>query len=221
MGRKLGWSAFALAVCVLAVSGLADTLGKRYANDALERAVLTFAAARTLDGVISLAQGTEVAIEPGGVGVNLSVGQVLDPVNDLIERFSGIMLTAMAALGVQEILLRITGSQGVSLLLGGAALMVLLALWVPAIARRTRWQAFALRFLVLSVVLRFAVPLLVIGTNVVFERFLATEQAAATAALEVVSTEIQVLSQGAEANRMKSAAGLSACVSGSAIRLTR
>ena len=48
--------------------------------------------------------------------------------------------------------------------------------------------------------LRFAVPLLVIATNVVFERFLATEQAAATAALEVASTEIQVLSQSAEAN---------------------
>ena len=60
-------------------------------ENALKNALVTFAVARTLNGVISAAQGTEVALEPGGVGVVLSVGEVLDPINDLIERFSAVI----------------------------------------------------------------------------------------------------------------------------------
>jgi hypothetical protein len=66
-----------------------------------------FAVARTLNGVISAAQGTEVALEPGGVGVVLSVGEILDPINDLIERFSAVMLIAASSLGLQALLLNI------------------------------------------------------------------------------------------------------------------
>ncbi|MEO1421445.1 MAG: hypothetical protein AAFU66_10930, partial [Pseudomonadota bacterium] len=133
MLNKWLWTIFAFAVCALAISGYADSLGAEYASGALERALLTFAVARGLDGVISIAQGTEVALEPGGVGLNLTVGQILDPVNDLIERFSTVMLTVTAALGLQEILLRITASNSISLLLGVTALLALLFVWIPAL----------------------------------------------------------------------------------------
>ena len=69
---------------------------------------MTFAIARTLDGVISVAQGTEVAVEPGGVGVNFALGQALDPINDLVERFSAAMLVATSSLALQNVLLRIS-----------------------------------------------------------------------------------------------------------------
>ena len=94
---------------------------------------IVLAVARTLNGVISVAQGTEVALEPGGVGVNLTVGQILDPVNDLIERFSAVMLVASSSLGLQNILLVMTGWWGVTAALvydgddgsGGLRIMIL------------------------------------------------------------------------------------------------
>ncbi|MEL7022517.1 MAG: hypothetical protein AAGL69_02150 [Pseudomonadota bacterium] len=195
-GRWL-WTLFAIGVCGLAFSGYADQLGAAYASGALERALLTFAVARGLDGVISIAQGTEVALEPGGVGVNLSVGQILDPVNDLVERFSSIMLVVTAALGLQEILLRITSSYGVSVLLALSALLSLLVVWVPGVAQRSALRSVVLRFFVAAFFLRFAVPALVVGTNLVFDQFLATEQAAATVALERASVDIESLSKDA------------------------
>ncbi|MEM8547905.1 MAG: hypothetical protein AAGF46_07055 [Pseudomonadota bacterium] len=195
MWRKTAWSLFAIAVVALALSGAADRLGQQYAADALERALITFAVARGLDSVISIAQGTEVAVEPGGVGVNLSVGQILDPVNDLIERFSTVMLTVTAALGLQEILLRITGSSGVSYLLGGAATLALAMLWIPALTRHTHVQTFALRFLLIAFAVRFAVPFLVVSTNVVFDRFLEADQIEAIDALKVATAEIEDLSR--------------------------
>ena len=188
---KIGWTLFALAVTALAVSGVADSLGQDYAATALERAFLTWAVARGLNAVISVAQGTEVALEPGGVGVNLTVGEVLDPVNDLIERFSSVMLVATSAIGLQNVLLRITGNAGFSILLGLAAFAALLVIWVPSLSVRTRLRSFVLRFLLITFLLRFAVPFLVIGSSVVFDRFLAAEQQAATAALRDTTADIE------------------------------
>ncbi|MEL6368444.1 MAG: hypothetical protein AAFQ16_10860 [Pseudomonadota bacterium] len=195
MLNKWLWTIFAIAVCALALSGYADSLGAAYASGALERALLTFAVARGLDGVISIAQGTEVALEPGGVGLNLTVGQILDPVNDLIERFSTVMLTVTAALGLQEVLLRITASNSISLLLGVTALLALLFVWVPALEKRSRLRTAVLRLFLAAFFVRFAVPALVVGTHVVFDAFLASDQIAATAALEQASVDIEALSR--------------------------
>ncbi len=194
MLNKWLWTIFSFAICALAISGYADRLGAEYASGALERALLTFAVARGLDGVISIAQGTEVALEPGGVGLNLTVGQILDPVNDLIERFSTVMLTVTAALGLQEILLRITASNSISLLLGVTALLALLFVWIPALEKRSRLRTVVLRLFLAAFFVRFAVPALVVGTHVVFDAFLASDQIAATAALEQASVDIEALS---------------------------
>jgi hypothetical protein len=57
----------------------------------LKRALVSFATARALNAVISVAQGTQASIQPLGVGVTLAPGQALDPVNDLVEKFSNLM----------------------------------------------------------------------------------------------------------------------------------
>lgn len=202
------WSVFALLVCGLALSGAADEISDRYAASALERAFVTWAAARGLNSVISVAQGTEIALEPGGVGVNLTVGQALDPVNDLVERFSSVMLVATSAIGLQNILLRITGTDGVTWLLCLASLAVLLALWVPALSTKVRMRAFVLRFLLISFVVRFALPFLVIGSNVVFDVFLSDQQIAATDALESTSADIRVITEEQDAQEPDEDAGL-------------
>ena len=177
-----------------ALSGVVDATGERYAGAAFTRALVTFAVARTLNGVISVAQGTEVAVEPGGVGVNFTVGQVLDPINDLVERFSAVMLVATSSLGLQNILLNMTMWWGTSLALVAAALAVLVALWIPVFSD-AKARTIALRILLVSVFVRFAVPVLIIGSNLVFDTFLATEQEAATQALEATRIEIEAINE--------------------------
>src|SRR5688572_8008496 len=77
-----------------------DTYAEEQVEAALQRALVAFAIARGLNMVISVAQGTEIAIQPAGVGVKLAPGELLDPVNDLIEQFSTVMLFAAASLGL-------------------------------------------------------------------------------------------------------------------------
>ena len=115
--RKSIWTLVAVAAVAIALTGFADDTSDDYADQALKRALVTFAVARTLNGVISVAQGTEVAVEPAGVGVVFTFGQILDPINDLVERFSTVMLVATSSLGLQNVLLDITGWWGTSALL--------------------------------------------------------------------------------------------------------
>lgn len=192
--RKALWSGLAVLAVVTVLSGLIDDTSRRYASEAFTRALVTFAVARTLDGVISVAQGTEVAIEPGGVGVNFSVGQVLDPINDLVERFSAVMLVATTSLGLQNVLLRMTMWWGTSLALVLVAASALVVLWWRKLDD-SRLRPVVMQLLLLTVFLRFAVPILVIGSNLVFDTFLAAEQAAATEALEATRTDIEQINE--------------------------
>jgi len=192
-GRKhaLAWTLVAGTLILLALSGHIDALGQTYAQEILTRALVTFAIARALNGAISTAQGTELSLEPGGVGVNFSVGEMLDPINDLVERFSVVMLVATSSLGIQNVFMRITAWWGVSAVLTGLAILLLAQLWLRGpqwldIARLKRW-------LVLAALVRFAFPMLMMTTTVVFDTFLADDHAAATIALETASEDIEDL----------------------------
>lgn len=191
MKRKLLLTLACLLAVLAAGTGHLDDYGEDLAEKAFQRALVTFAVSRTLNGVISVAQGTEIAVEPAGVGVNFTVGQILDPVNDLIERFSSVMLIATSALGLQNILLNMSKWWGVSLLLFVSIALLLITLWSP---KASRWKTLSLRVVLVAVALRFALPLVVVGTSLVFDTFLEKEHAAATLALETTTAEISEIS---------------------------
>lgn len=195
------WKLTALAVVAVAtaLTGVLDTPSREYAEAALARSLVTFALARTLDSVISVAQGTEVAVEPAGVGVNFALGQALDPINDLIERFSAAMLVATSSLGLQSVLLRMSEWWATNLVLFLAAALTVAATWWPRVVLGLS-RITAARVLAIFMFVRFAVPVFVIGTNLVFDAFLAADHAAANEALLATSEEIeQVTEQAAPA----------------------
>jgi len=170
--QKLGIAA-AAAVVVLALGSwfsVLDSTADQQVDAGLKRALVSFAAARALNAVISVAQGTEVAVEPGGVGVVLTPGEALDPINDLVEQFSNLMLLASVSFGVQKVLLSVGIYWVVALLLSATAL-----LWVLLRLRRRVAPAWLSRLLVILLMVRFAVPLSVIGTDWLFRQFMAQD----------------------------------------------
>ncbi len=197
--KKIVWTVIAVVAVGLALTGFADETSDTYADEAFKRALVTFAVARSLNGVISVAQGTEVAVEPGGVGVNLTVGQILDPINDLIEQFSSVMLVATSSLGLQNILLSMAGWWGISVVLAAAALFLIIASWWPGGVKQAT-AALAMKIFLVTVFLRFALPALIIATHIVFAAFLEEEHDAATAVLEATSSEIEELNTEATAS---------------------
>ena len=73
----------------------------------MANAVVTYAAVRVLGGTVSMIQESSIEVAPAGVGMNLALGQALDPLNDLLEQFAQVMLVSVVSLGVQEILLAV------------------------------------------------------------------------------------------------------------------
>jgi hypothetical protein len=184
----------ALVATAIALTGVLDVPSRDYAEAAFARSLVTFALARTLDSVISVAQGTEVAVEPAGVGVNFALGQALDPINDLIERFSAAMLVATSSLGLQGVLLRMSAWWVTDLALVLAAAFAIVAVWWPRSSFPASRRS-AARVLAIAVFVRFAVPVFVIGTNLVFDAFLAAEHQAANEALMTTTEEIEELTE--------------------------
>lgn len=191
--KRLLWTVVTVLAAAGALTGHIDRASEEQADNALKNALVTFAVARTLNGVVSAAQGTEVALEPGGVGVVLSVGEILDPINDLIERFSAVMLIAASSLGLQTLLLNITSWWGVTAFLLVAAAGFLAVIWAPR-SVAARYAQPALRVLLILLFVRFAVPVLIVGTTIISDRFLAPEQQAATAILRDTTADIERIS---------------------------
>lgn len=156
----------------------------------LERAVATFALVRGINGIVSVLQGTELAVSPAGIGMQLSVGEILDPVNDLAERFSWVMLVSCTAIGIQRLLMEVGNWLGPGPLLGLSMLLFALALWRKTFFNRSV-GSIAGNFLVLSLVVRFFIPLSAVVSDHLYSRFLSAHYADASTSLKQIGEQLE------------------------------
>ena len=171
-----------------------DAAAAQQVDAGLKRALLSFASARALNAIISVVQGTEVAVEPAGVGVVFTPGQVLDPVNDLVEQFSDLMLLASVSFGVQSVLINIGAYWPVSLLLSLAALG-----WAFGYLRMRPVPGWLARGLAVLLMVRFAVPVVAIGSETLFQKFMAADYSASQQAIDTTSERLVRLNPPAAA----------------------
>jgi hypothetical protein len=201
--KPLTWITAAVVAMLLLLSSITsvDRIAETEHDALFQRALITFALARTLNGVISAVQGTEVALQPAGVGVTLTPGEALDPINDMIERFSWIMLGASLSLGVQQVLLDVGQWWGVRVLLAALGLG-----WLWWRLRRQDTgngseDSGRLLFRVFIIVLfiRFAVPVAMIANEGLYRLFLESRFVESTQVIESVGAEIAEAGDEAEA----------------------
>lgn len=84
-----------------------DRQAKEYYESSLKRAVIAYASIRGLNAVVSVIKESDLEMAPTGLGVSLAVGQVLDPVDDMVERVSDVLVVAIAALGTERIIMEV------------------------------------------------------------------------------------------------------------------
>lgn len=165
-----------------------DSLATKLVDAGLQRALVSFAVAKTLNGVISVVQESQLAVTPAGVGASLAIGQFLDPVNDLVEQISTLLLIASVSFGVQKILISMGGHWFVSASLSIAVLLSSLFYF-----RRRAIPAWLKKAMVIVIMLRLAVPVIVVGTDFLFQHFLADDYAATQRVLEREAVEAKKL----------------------------
>ena len=145
----------------------------------LKRALVSFATARALNGVISVLQGTQIDIQPGGLGATFAPGQIVAPINELVRHFANLMLAASIAFGIQKVLISISAYWVISLVL-----TLLAGAWAASHFRQRRPPRLLSRALVLLLMLRFAIPLVTLGSDCVSRQFLAADYATSQQAID-------------------------------------
>ncbi len=135
-----------LVVAIFVSTPLYNTFSKRYIDNSLKGAVITYALLRSLNAGVSLIQKSSITL---GVGIegNIAVGEVLDPINDAVERFSDMITLAIWALGSEKALYEVSKTKIVILV------VVLLALIYFFFENQILEK-----FLILLVVVRLFIP---------------------------------------------------------------
>ena len=176
-----------VSAVALALLQSTDEVGQSYIDSAFKRALLAFGIARGLNGVISVAQGTEIAIQPAGVGVNFTPGEILDPINDLVERFSWIMMLANSSLGIQKVLLSMSAWQGLFVVILACAALLICAQLIRPLAP---WRPVLKRLFLFVLILRFMMPAISIANDWVYRTFLEADYVSASASLDAAREAI-------------------------------
>lgn len=98
-------SAFIAVLVLVSSSRWLDDYADDYTSDALKNAAITYATARGLNAVVSMMQSSNIEAGIGVVSGSMTIGELLDPLNDMIERFSTVMTWVLASLAAQKVLL--------------------------------------------------------------------------------------------------------------------
>lgn len=138
MNRATQWLLTTMIMVIIGINWwpTVDAWAQAYLQETLTGNTALFALVRTLNGLISVVQSAEIGVGVAGIGI----GELFDPVNDLIERFSGWMLVTLTALGVQQVLLIMLSSTVCKILLTFLGLLTLVGLWRPVWGQSLWWR---------------------------------------------------------------------------------
>ncbi|MGB5966601.1 MAG: hypothetical protein WBF77_03770 [Sulfurimonadaceae bacterium] len=192
MIKKIVFSILSVVFVGLSLSESLDTKSSEQLESALVRSLTTFAVARGLNGLVSVVQGTEVNVSPAGVGATFAPGQLLDPVNDMVERFSWVMLMSSVSIGVQDVMLHLGKTTLFKVIFALMTLLFLLQLWLPRVQLPWRVES-SFKVVVVLAVLRFSVPMLVMMNEAVYAHVLEPKYEQSFNKVSKTSDEVKVM----------------------------
>jgi hypothetical protein len=155
-----------MLILFLAFSYSLDIKGKELIDKSFTQSVVVFGSAKALNAVISLAQGTEVDLP----FLTVAIGEVLDPINDLIEQFSLVMLASMVSLGIQKIMMNFVTTDSYNFILLFSVVSVNIWLFFR-FKKDEKARTLFFKITVILIFLRFAVPFIGYANDFAYNSF--------------------------------------------------
>ena len=154
-----------------------QTIGHDYLNENLQRAAVLLASVEGANALLSVIRHSRLSLQPAGLGAIVAAGHFLDPISNLLSRFSTVLFVVITSFSLQKLLLVISDHQSIWFLLSGVSSFLALMMFVPT-GQRT-WVAkikhFALVLCLATIALRFLVLFFVVFSGWLFSAFLASE----------------------------------------------
>lgn len=188
--QRKQWGFLALILVIVAVSwmGFLDRFSTAYIDEALLQSTVAFVIAKGLNSIISVLQTTTLSFSFFGGG-SISVGESLDPINDLVEQYSSMMKFSIGSLVIQKLLVEITASLFFKVLISVFALLLAVGLFVKE-QLYTNVLAKAFLFLVF---LRFALVFVIVMNSWVDKAFIDEKIQQDIVQLQTLESDAQAL----------------------------
>lgn len=168
-----------------------DATTDGYFQDSITKVGVAYATIRVLNASVSIAKESSLQLEPAGVGVSLAVGQALDPIDDMTERLSDVLVTAITSLGVQKLAYDISVSLAPPVL--SCFLLVLsILIWFEN-RKCASLQQLTMRVLFIILIVRFCLPLSSMANGFVHHHYFVDRISEANSELALGSTELEKL----------------------------
>lgn len=171
--RSGGQKAVVLVAVILLVAlawvEVLDQRASAHMMNVMMESLAAFGIAKVLNGAISVLQSVELSI---GVA-SVTVGEALDPLNDLVEMYATLMKLSIGSLIIQNILLEIVSTLFFKVLIAVAGLLLVVSVLLRGLAA----SALPFRLFVFSVFLRFAV-VLAVGCSSLVDSFILEQRLA-------------------------------------------
>jgi hypothetical protein len=181
----LGWTGLASTAGNLALRP-ADRIAESYLSHSRNQGLAAFAAARSVNGSISLLKSIDV--KPAGIGA--APFELLEPVDDLAKEFSDVMAFGVAIILIEQFLTQIGQSHAIGILLAIGCLCWAIDLYRPhGMTRRVGRLGRGLILIVLFA--RLFIPAASIAGSAITDRFLGDELETAITSMAVVKSALQ------------------------------
>lgn len=172
-----------------------DQAAEAWFSGALRSSTSAYATVRLLNASVSVLAESDLQVEPAGVGVSIAVGQVLDPLDDMAERFSDVVVVALVALGLQKVLHHIAAELATAAV-GGLLLALGFSFFLRG--RPTPRMVVELRRVLvggvtLLLAFRLAAPMSAVVGQGLYDRFLAEDIEAARVELREGLVELEAI----------------------------
>ena len=154
-----------------------------YFKSAITKAGEAYAVCRILNASVSIIKESHLQIEPAGVGLSLALGQALDPIYDMTERTSDVLITSIVSLGIQKITYELCVAFAPPV--AGILLLCILAL---SFIKNEKTQAFSnlmIRIIIIVIIGRFCLPASSLANQFLLDNFFAPRIAESQKALSI------------------------------------
>ena len=146
-----------------------DSTAETYFRDSITKAGVSYGVCRIINATVSVIKESSVELEPAGIGLSLAVGQIVDPINDMVERVSNVLVMSITSLGVQELAYEISLTV-VPLIVAVLLLILSILVWFRN-ERILKLQRIVLNVLVIASIARFCLPLSSMANEFLQETF--------------------------------------------------
>jgi hypothetical protein len=168
-----------------------DATTDAYFREAITKAGVAYATCRVINASVSIVKESSLQLEPAGVGISLAVGQALDPIDDMIERLSDVIVTAITSLGVQKLTYEISVSLAPPLI-AFCLFAFSILIWFEN-ARLASLQKLTMQIVLLLAVARFCLPISSMANGYVQKHYFEEQISAANNELALGSVELDNL----------------------------